>query len=64
MKEGWHQELPDVFAPAHRLFKPAEIAAAAIYLLSDECGPVSGQVVELEQFPMIGRNIPKNWKPS
>ncbi len=64
MKEGWHLELPDVFSPAHRLFKPEEIAAAAIYLLSDECGPVSGQVIELEQFPMIGRNIPKNWRPT
>lgn len=60
MKEGWHTELPDVFSPAQRLFKPAEIAAGVIYLLSDECGPVSGQVVELEQFPMIGRNMPKN----
>lgn len=64
MKEGWHTKLPDVFAPAHRLFKPEEIASAAIFLLSDECGPVSGQVIELEQFPMIGRNIPKNWRPT
>ncbi len=61
MKEGWYNELPEIFAPAGRLLKPEELAAGAIYLLSDECGPVSGQVIELEQFPMIGRNIPKNW---
>lgn len=59
--DDWHLNLPEVFAPAKRLFKPEELAAAAIYLLSDECGPVSGQVLEVEQFPMIGRNMPKNW---
>lgn len=57
--DDWHKTLPDVFAPAKRLFKPEELAMAAIYLLSDESGPISGQVLEVEQFPMIGRNPPK-----
>lgn len=57
--DDWYKTLPDVFAPAKRLFKPEELAMAAIYLLSDESGPISGQVVEVEQFPMIGRNPPK-----
>lgn len=60
-KDDWHLNLPDVFAPAKRLFKPEELATAALYLLSDQCGPVSGQVLEVEQFPMIGRNMPKEW---
>ncbi len=60
MNDDWYKELPDVFAPAKRIFEPKEIAAGAVYLLSDECGPVSGQVLELEQFPMIGRNPPKS----
>ena len=60
-KEDWHKRIPKEFAPANRLFKPKEMAAAAVYLLSDESGPISGQVLEVEQFPMIGRNIPKNW---
>jgi len=60
-KDDWHLNLPEVFAPAKRLFKPEELATAAIYLLSDESGPVSGQVLEVEQFPMIGRNMPKGW---
>jgi len=57
--DDWFKTLPDVFAPAKRLFKPEELAMAAIYLLSDESGPISGQVLEVEQFPMIGRNPPK-----
>lgn len=57
--DDWHKTLSDVFAPAKRLFKPEELAMAAIYLLSDESGPISGQVIEVEQFPMIGRNPPK-----
>jgi NAD(P)-dependent dehydrogenase (short-subunit alcohol dehydrogenase family) len=60
LAEDWYKVLPPVFAPAGRVFTPAEIAAAAIYWLSDECGPVSGQVVELEQYPLIGRNPPKD----
>lgn len=60
LADDWYKELPDVYAPAGRLLSPAEIAAAAIYWLSDESGPVSGQVVDLEQYPFIGRNPPKD----
>lgn len=59
--EDWYRDLLQIFAPGGRLFSPAEIAAAAVYLLSDECGPVSGQVMDIEQYPMIGRNPPKEW---
>ncbi|WP_273566834.1 SDR family NAD(P)-dependent oxidoreductase [Maribacter halichondriae] len=62
--EDWYEKLPNVFAPAKRIFYPEEIAEGAVYLLSDACGPVSGQVLELEQFPMIGRNPPKEWEGS
>lgn len=60
LAEGWQEVLPDVYAPAGRLLRPEEIASAAVYWLSDESGPVSGQVVELEQYPYIGRNAPKD----
>jgi NAD(P)-dependent dehydrogenase (short-subunit alcohol dehydrogenase family) len=56
----WYQQVPPVYAPAGRLLWPAEIAAAAIYWLADESGPISGQVVDLEQHPFIGRNPPKD----
>lgn len=64
MKPDWYKKLPNIFAPAQRIFSPEEIASAAVFLLSDECGPVSGQVMELEQFPLIGRNPPKQWEGS
>ena len=60
LKENWYEELPDMFAPAQRIIWPKEIANAAIYWLGDECGPVTAQVVDLEQYPMIGRNPPKD----
>ncbi len=56
----WYKDLPAVYAPAGRILKPSEIAAAAIYWLADESGPISGQVVDLEQHPFIGRNPPKD----
>lgn len=60
LREDWYADLPKVYAPAGRILRPEEIAAAAIYWLADECGPVSGQVVDLEQHPFIGRNPPKD----
>jgi NAD(P)-dependent dehydrogenase (short-subunit alcohol dehydrogenase family) len=60
LAEDWYKDLPAVYAPAGRILWPREIAAAAIYWLADECGPISGQVVELEQHPFIGRNPPKD----
>lgn len=60
LSDDWYKDLPDMFAPSGRIIWPEEIAAACIYWLSDEAGPITGQVVDLEQFPMIGRNIPKN----
>jgi NAD(P)-dependent dehydrogenase (short-subunit alcohol dehydrogenase family) len=60
LADEWYTELPRTNAPAGRILKPEEIAAATIYWLSDESGPVSGQVVDLEQYPFIGRNPPKD----
>jgi NAD(P)-dependent dehydrogenase (short-subunit alcohol dehydrogenase family) len=60
LADDWYTELPNVFAPAGRILWPAEIAAAAIYWLADESGPISGQVVDLEQHPFMGRNPPKD----
>lgn len=60
LPDNWYEQLPAEFAPAGRILHPEEIAAAAVYWLSDESGPVSGQSVELEQHPFIGRNPPKD----
>ncbi|GAA5220147.1 SDR family NAD(P)-dependent oxidoreductase [Membranihabitans marinus] len=60
LSEDWYKELPRMYAPAGRIIYPEEIAAAVIYWLSDESGPITAQCVELEQYPMIGRNAPKD----
>jgi NAD(P)-dependent dehydrogenase (short-subunit alcohol dehydrogenase family) len=60
MAADWPQHVPEQFAPWGRLILPEEIAAAAVYWLGDESRPISGAVVELEQFSVIGRNPSKN----
>ncbi|MEM7013938.1 MAG: SDR family oxidoreductase [Verrucomicrobiota bacterium] len=59
MPDDWYTQQPKLFVPAGRLFEPKEIAEAVLYFLSDECGPVSGSILDVEQHPMIGRNPPK-----
>ncbi len=66
LPKDWYKDLPAMYAPSGRILAPAEIAAAAVYWLADESGPISGQVVDLEQHPFMGRNPPKDaitWKP-
>ena len=53
---GWETRLPTQFAPSGRIFYPEEIAAHVAFWLSDEAGPVSGAIFEIEQYPMVGRN--------
>jgi NAD(P)-dependent dehydrogenase (short-subunit alcohol dehydrogenase family) len=60
LPDDWYKEVPPLFAPAGRILRPEEVAAAAVYWLADESGPISGQVVDLEQYPLMGRNPPKN----
>ncbi|HRI81900.1 MAG TPA: SDR family oxidoreductase [Opitutaceae bacterium] len=52
----WAENLPPLYAPSGRLIQPEEIAAAAVYWLGDESGPITGTVLELEQFSVYGRN--------
>jgi len=57
--KDWHTKVPKMYAPSGKLFTPAELAEAATYFLSDAAGPVSGCVVDIAQFPVLGRNPPK-----
>jgi len=59
LPKNWPDEVEPQFAPSGRIMKPEEIAAASVYWLSDESRPISGSVVELEQYPIIGRNPTK-----
>jgi NAD(P)-dependent dehydrogenase (short-subunit alcohol dehydrogenase family) len=56
MAPDWPEKVPPQFAPSGRLILPEEIAAAAVYWLGDESRPISGAVVDMEQFSLIGRN--------
>lgn len=56
MEENWPARIPVAFSPARRLIKPEEIAATVAHFLSEEFGPISGAVIDVEQYPMIGRN--------
>jgi NAD(P)-dependent dehydrogenase (short-subunit alcohol dehydrogenase family) len=60
LPDDWYKDISPVYAPAGRILSPAELAAAAVYWLADESGPISGQVIDLEQYPLLGRNPPKN----
>ncbi len=55
----WPDTLPPTTAPAGRLLRPEEIAHYALAFVSDAGGPITGAVVDLEQYPVIGRNPPK-----
>lgn len=59
LPEDWPQQVPPVFAPSGRLLAPEEIAHFALAFVSPHGGPVNGAVVELEQYPVIGRNPSK-----
>lgn len=54
--EDWLDKVPAVFAPSGTLLKPENIAPHAVFFLSDASAPVTGQVYEVEQYPVIGRN--------
>ena len=55
----WWKDPPRDGAPTGRLMLPEEVATAAVYWIGDESRPVSGSVLELNQFPVIGRNSVK-----
>lgn len=55
-KPGWEKEVSSVFAPTGRIMQPEEVAAHTAFWLSDDSAPVSGQIYEVEQFPLVGRS--------
>lgn len=59
LPEDWPTRLPHEVNPSGTLIKPETIAAAAVFWLSDASRPISSSVIDLEQWPLIGRNLPK-----
>ena len=60
----WASRLPKDVNPSGALVRPETVAEAAYFWLSDISRPVSGSVVEMEQFPVIGRNLDKEVEQS
>ncbi len=59
LPEDWPSKLPRSVAPSGRIHSPEEVAMAAIYFLSDEAALINGSILDVEQFPVIGRNPTK-----
>jgi NAD(P)-dependent dehydrogenase (short-subunit alcohol dehydrogenase family) len=55
-KPGWERNVPVTSAPTGRIMQPHEVAAHTAFWLSEDSQPVTGQVYEVEQFPVIGRD--------
>jgi NAD(P)-dependent dehydrogenase (short-subunit alcohol dehydrogenase family) len=58
---GWEKNVPPIYAPTGRLLVPDEVAAHIVFWISDESAPANGIVYELEQYTIIGRNVPKDF---
>ncbi|MCX6368487.1 MAG: SDR family oxidoreductase [Armatimonadetes bacterium] len=56
----WPERLPKSVAPSGGLQTPEDVAAMVSWLLSDDAPRVNGQVWDFEQYPLIGRNPPKD----
>src|ERR1700733_14334381 len=60
MREGlppdWPTRVSRTFAPSGHLLSPEDIAWAAVYFLSNEAALINGAVLDVEQYPVIGRN--------
>jgi NAD(P)-dependent dehydrogenase (short-subunit alcohol dehydrogenase family) len=60
MTEGlpndWPARVSRTFAPSGRLLSPEDVAWAAVYFLSDEAALINGAILDVEQYPLIGRN--------
>lgn len=56
LPEGWPSRVPKTFAPSGRLLSPEDVAWAAVYFLSDEAVLINGAILDVSQYPVIGRN--------
>lgn len=57
LPENWESNLPDIFRPSGKLLRPEDIARHVVFWGSNDSRPVTGQVYELEQYPILGRNL-------
>lgn len=53
----WYRHVPAAKAPRGSLLEPLEVARHVVHWLSDASAPVSGAVIDLEQFPLVGGRL-------
>ena len=61
LAEDWPERVPAEHVPSGRMTRPEEVAGAAVYWLSDESRPFNGIVIDLTQFPFLGRIVTKDF---
>jgi NAD(P)-dependent dehydrogenase (short-subunit alcohol dehydrogenase family) len=54
---NWADQVPAIFAPSGKLLTPEEVSYHVVFWASDTSAPATGVVYELEQYPIIGRNL-------
>jgi NAD(P)-dependent dehydrogenase (short-subunit alcohol dehydrogenase family) len=59
LPDDWPMKISKTYAPSGRLLSPEDIAWASVYFLSNEAELINGAILDLEQYPLIGRNPPK-----
>lgn len=55
LPEGWSDKPDPENVPTGKMTKPEEIAPHIVFWLSNDSRPITGSVIDLEQFPVIGR---------
>jgi NAD(P)-dependent dehydrogenase (short-subunit alcohol dehydrogenase family) len=56
LPEDWPTKVTKTYAPSGRILSPEDVAWAAVYFLSDEAALINGAILDVEQYPLIGRN--------
>lgn len=59
LPENWFELQPREVSPHGKLLTPDQIATMAFPFVAGDMRPTSGSVIELEQYPIIGRNPTK-----
>ncbi len=60
LPENWPSRLDKGLVPAGKMTQPSEVASVVAFWLSDESRPFSGTVLDVEQYPFLGRNPTKD----
>ena len=55
--KNWEHKIPPTYAPSGKLLRPEDIARHAVFWASDASAPANAVVHELEQYPVVGRNL-------